>query len=331
MSNKPKETKELQPNREYKDQLFRAIFSSRKDWLLDLYNAVNDTDYTNVDDLDYDIIDGVIYVSVRSDISFIFDCNINLYEHQSTYNPNMPMRGLIYFSILYRQYAKVMKTDYFSSTLVKVPTPRYAVFYNGDRRTEEVTKLRLSDAFINKDDSGEFEWTATMYNINYDANKRLLKKCKVLHDYSLYVHKVREYSKTMKLAEAVARAVDDAIKENLLDGYFYNHSEGVLNMTLLEIDMDEFMQNRERDGERRGKRKAYIEMYNDGDITADKAARKLNISVEDFFNSLEQRPTNGDVVEILKLHDDGLNFLTISARLSLEPDAVQDIITAHSK
>ena len=84
-------------NRNYKDRLFKAVFGSadRKEYALSLYNAINDTSYSDSSELTLYMIEDSVYMGMRNDVSFIFDNAINLYEQQSTYNPNMPLRGLL--------------------------------------------------------------------------------------------------------------------------------------------------------------------------------------------------------------------------------------------
>lgn len=79
-------------NREQKSRLFCFIFGSEenRNHLLSLYNAVNNTNYTNVEDVKITTLEDIIYIHMKNDVSFIFDSNMNLYEHQSTFNPNMP-------------------------------------------------------------------------------------------------------------------------------------------------------------------------------------------------------------------------------------------------
>ena len=115
-------------NRKYKDTLFRALFSERKH-LLSLYNAVNGTDYTNEDDLEVNTLDNVIYMKMKNDISFLFGFSLNLYEHQSSVNPNMPLRDLFYVADLLQKIVK--DKNLYSSCLVGIPTPKFVMFYNG--------------------------------------------------------------------------------------------------------------------------------------------------------------------------------------------------------
>lgn len=87
-------------NREYKDRLFKLVFREKKD-LLELYNAINDTEYDNLDDIEINTLEDVVYMGMKNDISFLVTDVLNLYEHQSTFSPNLPLRGLLYFADLY--------------------------------------------------------------------------------------------------------------------------------------------------------------------------------------------------------------------------------------
>ena len=178
-------------NRENKSTLFCFIFGSEenKKYLLSLYNAVNDTTYTSIEDIEINTIKDIIYIRVKNDISFILDADMSLYEHQSTYNPNMPLRGMMYFSTLYAQFLSEHNKKIYNKTLVKIPTPRYIVFYNGDDSYPDKLELKLSDAFERPDHSGRFEWTATMLNINKGHNEKIMNKCQALLQYSEFISK----------------------------------------------------------------------------------------------------------------------------------------------
>ena len=90
------ETK-LTANREYKSTVFSKLFKDKKK-LLTLYNALNNSQYTNEDELEIVTLENAIYMSMKNDLAFILDCKLTLYEHQSTPNPNMPLRDLLYVS-----------------------------------------------------------------------------------------------------------------------------------------------------------------------------------------------------------------------------------------
>ena len=90
-------------NRRYKDRLFRFVFRDKKD-LLELYNAINGTDYHDAEELEVNTLEDVLYLGMKNDMSFLLDTSMSLYEHQSTWNVNMPLRGLLYFAELYQRY-----------------------------------------------------------------------------------------------------------------------------------------------------------------------------------------------------------------------------------
>ena len=102
-------------NKKYKDRLFRLIFQDKKD-LLELYNAINNSDYTNPEDLTITTIEDVVYMGMKNDLSFLIDDVLNLYEHQSSYSPNLPLRGLFYFSSLYREQIESVKQRLYTNS-----------------------------------------------------------------------------------------------------------------------------------------------------------------------------------------------------------------------
>lgn len=239
----------------YKDRLFKAIFAD-KERLLSLYNALNGSCYTDVNDMEVTTIDNVIYLGMKNDLSFLIDDEMSLYEQQSSYNPNMPLRGLMYFAELYQTYLTRKRTNVYSSRRVKIPTPKFIVFYNGADKKDvpDVVKFRLSDAFIKEDKSGDFEWTATMLNINKGHNKELLEKSAELSAYSSFVCAVRGYiAAGHEKDKAIDMAIEDAIRDNLLDGFFKEKKMEVMGMSLHEFDQDEYDRIRWEDGYADGK------------------------------------------------------------------------------
>ena len=246
---------QTQPNVIYKDRLFKAIFGKEehKDWLLSLYNALNNSDYKNPDDLELTTIENIIYITMKNDLSFLIDSQMNLYEQQSTWNPNMPLRGLFYFAQLYQLHISKQKKDIYSSTLLKIPTPQFIVIYNGTRQTADIEKLKLSDAFEVPKNDGEFEWTATLVNINKGHNESLLSKCRPLKDYATYIGRIKSNIKQgLNKEEAVDEAMNFAISNNMLNGFFQNQKMEVLNMSLTEFDQEEYDRNRYDEGKAAG-------------------------------------------------------------------------------
>ena len=238
-SNSEEDSLSYGANRCYKDSLFRLLFGreENKQNLLELYNALNDSNYTNKDDLTINTIDDVIYMKMKNDVSFILDSQMVLLEHQSTYNPNMPLRGFLYFARLYEGIVNLSKNIYYPK-LIKIPTPQYIVLYNGtDRRIGNKKILRLSDAFEKPGQSNGYEWTATMIDINYGENKELLLKCKKLGEYSYFVESVRKhYSINNNFPVAVDEAVKECIDKGILADFLKKHIAEVRTVLLTEFD-----------------------------------------------------------------------------------------------
>lgn len=230
-------------NRQYKDRLFKVIFGSpeHKEYALSLYNAVNNSHYTDAELLDFYTIENVVYMGMKNDLSFIFDATLNLYEQQSSFNPNMPLRGLMYLSKQYEKYVEDHHLNVYRGTLCKIPAPRYIVFYNGNDIQPDKRELKLSDAFITPIHDAALEVTAIMLNINYGQNKKIMKTCAPLNDYSKFVSYVKmNQRKGLAVQDAVNIAVEKAIEENLLDGFFAEHKAEVIGMILTEYD-EEFV------------------------------------------------------------------------------------------
>ena len=130
----------------------------------------------------------------------------------------------------------------------KLPTPRYVVFYNGLNEKPAIEKLKLSDSFINPCDNGEFEWTATLYNLNRGKNEDLLRKCKPLSDYMEFINRVRDFTKEFDLATAISLAVDSCIKDGILADFLKNNKAEVTDMVLTEYNEERVMQGMYEDG-----------------------------------------------------------------------------------
>ncbi len=236
------EIAEYKANRQYKDSLFRFIFGREesKQNLLDLYNALNSSDYKNKDDLEINTLENAIYMRMKNDVSFVLDSQMVLLEHQSTFNPNMPLRGFLYFAKLYetRVATRMNLKNIYYPKLIKIPNPQYIVLYNGyDKKIGENIELKLSDAFEDTNKSNGYEWTAKMININYGQNKDLLVKCKILGEYSYFVECARKYSKHYKdFSIAIDKAVEECIEKEILKDLLLKYSAEVKNMLLTEFD-----------------------------------------------------------------------------------------------
>ncbi|MBQ9538327.1 MAG: hypothetical protein IJU95_03570 [Treponema sp.] len=154
----------------------------------------------------------------------------------------------MYFAQLYQINLSMRGEDLLGARLVRIPAPSFVVFYNGDKEMPDLSYQRLSDAFETGEPVEGFEWTATVLNIGGNHNEALQKKCRALYDYSRYVGMVKKNLRSMEKREAVSKALDCAISENLLDGYFKSQKMEVLNMSLTEFNQEEYDRNRRREG-----------------------------------------------------------------------------------
>ena len=236
--------------RQYKDNVFCLLYRDKNN-LLDLYNGLNDTNYTNVDDLTVTTLKGGVYMKYKNDASFVFGQDLYMFEQQSSRNPNMPLRFLHYLSDVYRQMYN--NSDLHRSTMLKIPVPHFVTFYNGKQPLEAESTLRLSDMYEKKMDCPELELVVRVININtgviinkksldnekndiinginqsYDFDKsnkninagntinsrtyssEFLSKCETLKDYMTFVNKVRVKTDIEKID--IRTAVIEAVDE----------------------------------------------------------------------------------------------------------------------
>ena len=173
---------------------------------------------------------------MKNDISFIIDDRLSLFEHQSSYNPNMPLRGFLYFARHFEKYIEENEVDIYGKKLIELPTPKFIVFYNGDGMEEERTVLRLSDSFIHAKEKACMELEAEVLNINYGNNKELMESCRPLMEYSYFVQKVKDYSNVHERDKAIELAVNDCIKEDILKEILIKNRAEVVDMLLTEYD-----------------------------------------------------------------------------------------------
>ena len=221
--------------RNYKARIFEMIYRDKKE-LLELYNAVNGTNYNNPEELEINTLENAIYLSMHNDVSFIIDSRLSLYEHQSTYNPNLPLRYLMYVSDLYSKITR--NANLYGSKLVQIPPPKFLIFYNGVENRPEKEEMRLSEAYIIEDADPSLELKAIMLNINPGNNGVLLNACKTLKDYVEYTSRVRLYAEEMPTEDAVEKAISECIKEGILAEFLTKFRAEAKKMSIYEYDED---------------------------------------------------------------------------------------------
>ena len=228
----------------YKSRLFSYIFGKEenKRWTLRLYNAVNHSDYKNPEDIQLTTIENVIYIGMQNDLSFIVADNaslfeiMNIYEQQSTYNPNCPVRQFIYAGMLYEKYVHANHLNIYGTALLPLPIPKLVVLYNGKTNKADDIVLKLSDSFresirrefnekkaagvdvndleeeidrILKETDPDIEVRVRMLNLNYGHNAGILDQCKPLKEYAWFVDRVRTNADEVDIEQAIDQAVDE--------------------------------------------------------------------------------------------------------------------------
>lgn len=283
-------TNNYKGNRKYKDRLFRLLFSE-KEHLLELYNALNGSHYENADDLEITTLEDVLYMKMKNDVSILLEDYLNLYEHQSTFSRNLPLRGLLYFSELYRQFTR--GKNIYRTKLIKLPTPIYVVFYNGNTEIGEERTLRLSDAFQHGNEQSKMELEAKVLNINYGHNQELMEQCRMLHDYAVLIDKVKTYSKEMELGAAIDRAIDECIEEDVLRDFLMRRRSEVKNSILTEYDEEwvlaDLSKEAYEDGEEAGMQKGLQQGLQQGVQALVETLRELGQSKEEISKKIVEK------------------------------------------
>lgn len=293
--------------RNFKDSLFRMVFHGKAE-LLSLYNAVNGSSYTNADDLEINTLEDVVYMEMKNDISFLFASYLNLYEAQSTSNPNMPLRGTIYFGDLLRGWVESNHFDMYSEKQIMIPKPKFLVFYNGLKKEPERKILRPSDSFGGgQDEEVALECTAIMLNINYGYNQELMEKCQTLHDYSYFVETVRQGVRAGKtLEEAVDGAISKSLTEGVLKDLLKKNRAEVRNVVLTEYNEELHLKNVRECG--------YEEGYDNG-----------------YDSGLDQGRKQKEVDLIIKKVRKGQSLEQIADALETSADQLKEIYKAVVK
>lgn len=274
-------------NREYKSDVFSMLMQDKRR-ALELYNAINNTEYDNPDDVEMVTLDGGISLSVRNDASFVFGDSLSIYEHQSTVCPNMALRSLIYFVAVIKERisgrhngssdndenSTVVRDgrNLYGKSLVKIPTPKFVVFYNGAQKQPEKMTQYLSDSFEQKTDDPELELKCKVYNINYGKNRAIMEKCRWLDEYMMFVDKVREYHRSKDeddLEADINKAIDYCIENDVLKEFLLEHRGEVTKVMALDYTFDKQLEMERADAWKEGRvamSKLINKLLDDGNI-----------------------------------------------------------------
>ncbi|MBD5455357.1 MAG: hypothetical protein HDR23_02590 [Lachnospiraceae bacterium] len=273
-----------QIQRNVKDRLFRYLFEKDREALLDLYNALNGTQYRDSSRLEIVTIESAVYVVMKNDLAYILSGTLSMYEHQSTYSPNLPVRFLIYLAQEYQMVIEKAEKSLYGTGQISLPTPQCIVFYNGVKEMPEERTLKLSEAFENKKVQADVELSVRMLNINYGHNRQLMEKCKILEEYSNLVATIRDYMAVEKdIQTALNRAVDSCIENGILKEFLLKNRAEVLGMLLEEFDAEKYERTIRSEGREEGSEEGEMKINRLG-LLLTKAGRS-----NEFLKSLSDR------------------------------------------
>lgn len=261
--------KALNTHRNHKDRIFCDLFSAKEN-ALSLINALSGIKCTDPNELEIMTLSDVLYITKKNDFAVCIRGALSLVEQNSTINPNMPLRGLIYFGQEYDKWVTMhnLNSKIYSSKLVKIPQPLYYVLYNGMADAPAYEEQRLSNAFINP--SRGYEWTAHVYNIRSGKNDELLDKCPALKGYSTFVENIYINQEAgLSLDESVSKSADYCIKHGFISDYLTERKGELMQMTLGEISLEDMKEVWYEEGvedgierERNEKVRRFLIMYN---------------------------------------------------------------------
>ena len=218
----------------YKDNVFCMLYREKEN-LLDLYNALRGSNYTNVDDLQVTTLNGGSYMKYKNDASFVLNMSLYMFEQQSSKNENMPLRFLHYLSDVYRE---MFSNDVLHRrSMIKIPVPHFVTFYNGlEKWIEEEEEIKLSNMYEIPVDNPQLELKVQVININKDVD--ILSKCETLRGYMTFVNKTRYKTQVERkdVKQAVLEAIDECMEENILVDFFEKHREEVVEVSIYDYD-----------------------------------------------------------------------------------------------
>lgn len=294
-------------NREHKDSVFVDLFYNDETAdinLLSLYNALHDTELEDADLIRKIKVEDVLYMNFRNDLSAVINReSLGIWEHQSTINPNMPLRLLLYVGRAYEQL--VEKEARYKTKLIKIPVPEFYVFFNGKRDFPIEKNLYLSDAFMKPPGENSVELVVKVININTIKNHKILKKCKTLREYSLFIDAVRAHEKEK---DGMKKAIEECIKNSILAEYLKRKGSEVRNMLVAEYSYEEDIQVKQEEarqeglsiglsqglsrglsqGLEQGELKTLYGLVQDGIMTIQDAAVRKNLTTEEFQERLKE-------------------------------------------
>lgn len=267
-------------NTSFKNSVFVDLFyedatAERND--ISLYNALHGEALPITAKINKFRISNVLYMNFLNDISFDAENKIIIFgEHQSTINYNIPLRDTMYIG---RALEEIIPTrDRYRKNIVKIPRPEFYTFYNGTELFEKEKILRLSDAYMEQSRAPMLELCVRVININPDKEHGILKRCQILGEYGIFVDTVRKF-KNLKEPEAIQYAIEECIKNGVLEEYLKRKGSQVNNMLVAEydyeLDIEVQREEAEASGKAKGKAEDILEVLGEDKVVPDSVKTRI--------------------------------------------------------
>lgn len=224
-------------NREVKSSVFTTYFSDPKN-AAQLYSALDGVPATP-EDIRYTTLEGVLFMVRKNDMAFTVKNKVLVIsEHQSTVNNNMPLRDVIYYG---RTIEKLVAADaIYQRKLISIPTPEFYVFYNGDESFPAEKILKLSVAYLEKNNTPMLELLVKVMNINIPAGHAILKQCRPLYEYSWFIQKIKDYTRENPDRDmAIKLAIQDCIKAGIFADFVQEYGTEAINMLFTQFNLED--------------------------------------------------------------------------------------------
>ena len=266
----PKETKN------YKDTVFSSLFYECKDATDNAKNLYKALTGKEVEEIEKCRLEEVLFREFKNDVAYIIDGKwVCFIEHQSTINPNMPLRLFVYAA---RTYERFITGDMiYSGNLVKVPKPEFYVLYNGKTKLKD-DNLKFSTAFYDNTGDTTAEINVKVLDIDYGRMNTQLKNCRTLSGYAFLVDSVRKNNGNIE------KAVKECVDNNILKEYLTFYGSEVINMLFEEYNAEKALEIRGKEEYEKGKA--------DGEITGEEKGTAKMIEYQKNFGYF-QNARNG--------------------------------------
>ena len=269
--------------------------------------------------LEINTLENAIYMSMKNDLSFLIDARLSLYEHQSTYSPNLPLRFLFYLSDMFS--GMTMDANLYGTKKVELPAPRFVVFYNGEADQPDRQILKLSDLYTVKEEDPMLDLKVLMLNVNQGHNPELMEVCHTLWEYAEYTDRVRKYAKEQPIAEAVERAITECIREGILKEFLEKNRREAKNVSIYEYDQEKHIRQEREEAWEAGEKAGWEAGEKAGREAGEKAGREAGEKAEREAGQMDKLQE-----QIRKKLAKGKTISEIAEALEEEEDTIRRMV-----